>query len=64
MIERPLLLHPSTRRAFDRAVAFRLYYDVKIKRLDHVLALRDRDVKSLACLVKQSALGARKALAS
>ena len=64
VIERLLLLHPSTIRAFDLAVAFRVYHDVKIKRLDHVLTLRDTDVRSLARLVKQSALGARKALAA
>ena len=63
VLERLLFLHPSTIRAFDLAVAFRVYHDVKVKRLDHVLTLRDTDVRSLARLVKQSALGARKALA-
>ena len=47
--------------AVDLAVAFRIYHEMKIQRLDTVLGLRDGGrIKGLATLVKHIASGARR----
>ena len=61
VLERLCLTMASEYGAVYLAVAFRIYHDLKINRLDTVLGLRDGGrIKELATLVKHIASGARR----
>ena len=63
VLERLCLFNPSHTSAIDLVVAFRVYHDMKLARLQHVLGLiAARNTPRLASLVKQIAAGARRAV--
>ena len=63
LLERACLAHPTRAQANDLVVAFRIYHDLKLSRLECVLSfLEASDVRGLASLVKRIASAARQAI--